>query len=75
MNERFIRIQVPLGSDEYAALLKAAKSEYRHPRDQARAILRVALLGNQPDGAIMEKHNDAVRPLAREHGAVAATVG
>jgi len=77
MNERFTRIQVPLGRDEYAALLKAAMSDYRHPRDQARAILRAALLGNQPDsdGPNMEKHNGAVSIRQDTHGAVAAIAG
>lgn len=78
MNERFTRIQVPLGRDEYAALLSAAMSDYRHPRDQARAILRAALLGGQEPNVIdlvPEKHNDAVLNFGETHGAVAAMAG
>jgi hypothetical protein len=78
MNERFTRIQVPLGRDEYAALLRAAMSDYRHPRDQARAILRAALIGGQEPNIIdlvPEKHNGAVRLLADDYGAVAAVAG
>lgn len=75
--ERFTRIQVPLGRDEYAALLQAAISDYRHPRDQARAILRAALLGDagQVIDVAEEKHNGAVRLLADDYGAVAAMAG
>ena len=67
--ERYTRISIPLGKDEYAALLKAAMSEYRHPRDQARYLVRVGLgLTDQ------EKHNGAVQVLA-DNGAVAANAG
>lgn len=37
------RITVPLGRDEWQRLTTAADQEYRHPRDQARFILRQAL--------------------------------
>lgn len=47
MTDRFTRISVPLSRDEYTALFRAADREYRHPRDQARAILRAALLGGR----------------------------
>jgi hypothetical protein len=77
--ERFTRIQVPLGRDEYAALLQAAMTDYRHPRDQARAILRAALLGDRADTDIVDvtagKHNGAVKLLADDNGAVAAIAG
>jgi hypothetical protein len=43
--KRYTRITVPLGEDEHYALLKAAMSNYRHPRDQARMILRQVLIG------------------------------
>lgn len=38
-----LRITVPLGSDEFIALRESATGSYRHPRDQARYLLRVAL--------------------------------
>lgn len=66
--ERYTRISIPLGKDEYAALLEAAMSEYRHPRDQARAILRKVLIGNE----VEEKHNGTGSTLQSETGAVAA---
>lgn len=69
--ERYTRISIPLGKDEYAALLEAAMSEYRHPRDQARAILRKVLIGNE----VEEKHNGAVTNLTGTNGAVAAIAG
>lgn len=64
------RIYIRLSQEEFDALYNAAARDYRRPADQARAILRSVLLG-----ADQEKHNDAVRPLAREHGAVAAIAG
>lgn len=39
-------INIPLTTEELNALLSAAQREYRHPRDQARYILRQALLGD-----------------------------
>lgn len=39
-------INIPLSADEVTALVSAAQREYRHPRDQARYILRQALLGD-----------------------------
>lgn len=39
-------INIPLAAEELTALVSAAQREYRHPRDQARYILRQALLGN-----------------------------
>ena len=39
----FTRITVPLSKDEFVALRDKAMSEYRHPREQARYLLRAAL--------------------------------
>lgn len=39
------RITVPLSREEFIALSKTAQDEYRHPREQARYILRSVLLG------------------------------
>ena len=48
------RIYVRLSQDEFDALYNAAVRDYRRPADQARAILRDALLRND-----QEKHNGA----------------
>jgi hypothetical protein len=47
MNDRYTRITVPLSKDEFEALQTAAQIEYRHPREQARYLLRSLLLGEQ----------------------------
>ena len=39
------RITVALSRDEFEALRETALKAYRHPRDQARYILRSVLLG------------------------------
>lgn len=41
------RITVPLSKQEFEALYQSARTDYRHPREQARYILRLALLGEQ----------------------------
>ena len=41
------RITVPLSKQEFEALYQSARTDYRHPREQARYILRLALLGAQ----------------------------
>ena len=42
-NNQYTRITVPLSREEFDALAYAAGSGYRHPRDQARYLLRGAL--------------------------------
>ena len=42
------RITVSLSRAELEALIRNAQRDYRHPRDQARYLLRRALLGEQP---------------------------
>ena len=37
------RLTVPLGKDEWDVLRQTADRDYRHPREQARYLLRVAL--------------------------------
>ncbi|RIK26716.1 MAG: hypothetical protein DCC55_39825 [Chloroflexi bacterium] len=44
--ERFTRITVPLSKQEWEALRNQAQHEYRHPREQARYLIRCALLGD-----------------------------
>lgn len=64
------KVTLPLTEAEWRALCETAKSADRTPKLQARHLMRAALgLTDQ------EKHNDAVRPLASEHGAVAAIAG
>lgn len=45
------RITVPLSDDELHSLLEVAKREFRHPRDQARWLLRQALGLEEQSGA------------------------
>ena len=72
MDERYTRISVPLGRDEFIALRESATGSYRHPRDQARYLLRLALglaaATNEPN-----KHNCAVSPFQSGDGAIVAT--
>ena len=42
MNE-YRRIHVPLSKEEFVTLQGAASNDLRHPRDQARYLLRAAL--------------------------------
>ena len=62
------RIYVRLSKEEFDALYNAAMQDYRKPADQARHILRTALIDQT-------KHNGAVRLLADDYGAVAAVAG
>lgn len=48
------RIYVPLSKEEFIALQEKAQCSYRHPRDQARYILRSVLLGDaEPAGDVL----------------------
>jgi hypothetical protein len=47
MSDRYTRITVPLSQDEFYALRDVALREYRHPREQARYLLRRFLLGSE----------------------------
>ena len=42
---RRTKIYVPMTDEEFVKLVQVANKECRHPRDQARHILRLALLG------------------------------
>lgn len=42
------QISVPLSPQEFEALRNVSQSQLRHPREQARYILRSVLLGEQP---------------------------
>jgi hypothetical protein len=44
--KRDTRILVWLDNDEWTALIRQADNDLRHPREQARHILRLVLLGN-----------------------------
>jgi hypothetical protein len=65
MNE-FTRITVPLSQDEFYKLREVAAREYRHPREQARYLLRCILLD---DGAT--KDNTSTVSLEPERAGVA----
>lgn len=45
-DEKTTRITVTLSMTEWRALRERAVSEYRHPREQARFLLRDVLLGS-----------------------------
>lgn len=44
MPDRYTRITVPLSLEEFEALRESAQQDYRHPREQARFLLRHLLL-------------------------------
>lgn len=46
--EHMTKISVPIADDEFVALSSLANREMRHPREQARYILRSVLLSDQP---------------------------
>lgn len=66
--DRYTRITIPLSADEFFALRNIAEKDYRHPRDQARFILRSVLLsddikGNENTGAmVVEARAGVVKP-------------
>jgi len=62
---QFTRITVPLGKDFFFALRENADREYRHPRDQARHLLRLALGLSDP-----QKHETADVTLTGDGGFV-----
>lgn len=57
------RIYVRLSKEEFDALYNAAMQDYRKPADQARHILRTALIDQR-------KHNDAALTFGETRGAV-----
>jgi hypothetical protein len=60
----YTRIAVPLGLDEFNALQEHSRREYRHPREQARFMLRAAL-GLDPEIKVnSRKHSSAEQVLA-----------
>jgi len=65
-----LRITVPLSREEFVALRQSASDELRNPRDQARHILRLALLNSSTGPA--HKENGGAKVEART--AVPATV-
>jgi len=65
----YTRITVPLGREEFDALRESAKQDYRHPREQARYLLRKLLLGTYEQSA---NANSDVNPGQGSHVAAAA---
>ncbi len=43
--DEYVKIYLPLSRAEFKALQDRARQDYRHPREQARFILRGALFG------------------------------
>ena len=66
---KLTRIQVPLSHDEALALYRVAEQEYRHPRDQARAILRDALLGSRAGPMLGENEIEGSAVVVETGGA------
>lgn len=67
MTDRYARITVPLSKEEFEALMNSAQQDYRHPREQARFLLRNLLLST--NGQVPNKNSDAISYQA---GSVAA---
>lgn len=53
--ERMTKMQIWLSYDEFEALRDRALNEFRHPRDEARRIIRRCLLGESPTTVPNEK--------------------
>ncbi|CAN5772196.1 hypothetical protein BH10CHL1_BH10CHL1_24360 [soil metagenome] len=51
MIDKYTRITVPLSREEFEALRDSAQLDYRHPRDQARHLLRSLLLKTNSQSA------------------------
>lgn len=70
------RITVSLSRAELEALIRNAQRDYRHPRDQARYLLRRALMGEQPPdpppAPVAPMTNGAA--VSQANGAALATV-
>ncbi len=45
----YMKIYLPLSKDEFIALQDMARKNYRHPREQARFILRSVLFGKSDE--------------------------
>ena len=69
----YSRITVSLSREELNALRAAADRDFRHPRDQARYLVRQALgLAESPPSE--EKHNGAAQVAQLGSGAAVVTV-
>ena len=71
MNE-FTRITVPLSRSEFVALRDMAGSEYRHPREQARYLLRAALGVTNDNISPQQKVNRGAKELEAQRAAATA---
>lgn len=63
----FSRITVLLSQEELTALRVAADREFRNPREQARYLLRNALLGSPPGPP--ERNDNGAAKVSEAHGA------
>lgn len=70
------RINIPLTLEERDALSVVASKNCRNPREQARYILRMALIGNagnDPPEQAVGKHSGAAK-VSEAHGAAVSTL-
>lgn len=57
--EQVTKIYVPMTSDEWLELVRVSQTECRHPREQARYLLRQALGLASEDVQAQQMHNRA----------------
>lgn len=65
---QYTRITVPLSKQEWEALRDASQQEYRHPREQARYLLRRVLFGESVPSTSLSaiQHTVANRPTPEQ---------
>lgn len=71
------RISIPVSQEEVEALITLAQRELRHPRDQARLMLRMGLglsVGGEPPNSSKTKNDGAVDLLADDNGAASTAL-
>ena len=68
----YTRITILLSRDEFTALREKAISEYRHPRDQARYLLRQTLGLATDDVQSQPMHNRGAMDSDPQHATVAS---
>ena len=74
------RLYLTMTSDEWLVLVRMANQNCREPKQEARFILRAAIMGDRSDcdGEVcntpsLEKHNGAAK-VSQAHGAVVASL-
>ncbi len=66
-----LRINIPLNSDEFVALRQSAELQLRHPRDQARYLLRQALGLCDFDAAVIDGQARHIDQMGQRRAAYA----